>query len=139
MDHCIHNKLLVQYIKYHITHDSPLSCFIFVFLYHMVCNHSPLLKHFPSIMENLYFHTFSADTPHLLITYYPPSSLLIDLLIPDLLLSEAMDKVVDFCTQKWPYGPEACLLAFALFHAVRVSVVPGSWITRESTTFGRDT
>eukprot|EP00752_Nemacystus_decipiens_P001933 g1862.t1 len=31
-----------------------------------------------------------------------------------------MDTVVDFLTQKWDYGPEVCLAAFALFHSARV-------------------
>lgn len=35
----------------------------------------------------------------------------------------AMDTVVDFLTQKWDYGPEVCLAAFALYHSARVSVV----------------
>ena len=34
-----------------------------------------------------------------------------------------MDTVVDFLTQKWDYGPEVCLAAFALFHSARVSLV----------------
>lgn len=36
-----------------------------------------------------------------------------------------MDTVVDFLTQKWDYGPEVCLAAFALFHSARVSGVKG--------------
>lgn len=35
--------------------------------------------------------------------------------------SNIMNRVVDFLTQNWDYGPEVCLAAFAFFHSARVS------------------
>lgn len=101
------------------------SCWYHTFVDQLVCDQSPagvpLQTSKVTHWKTSNFVPSISDLPYLLPTRWPHYFASVFASSTASLLPDVMEHVVDFCTQKWSYGSEICIGAFALFHSARVS------------------